>query len=536
MNWPLARKYRPRRFDEVVGQEHITMALRNAFRKNRIGQAYLFHGPRGTGKTTCARILARVLNCENPSEAGEPCLSCASCQTFDEGRSVNIYELDAASNSSVDDVRALIEQVNYPPSSGQYKVYIIDEVHMLSQSAFNAFLKTLEEPPAHVVFILATTEKQRILPTILSRCQVFDFRRVAVTAIVNRLDEILRVEGITFSEEALYAIAEQADGIMRDALTIADRVVSGTDGELTAEAVYRLLGVPPATAFFELWNAIVSKDIASALKHVSALLDAGYDEGLVFKGLRWHIRHLLMASDPATQDLIQLPPSVKDRMVHQSQRSDPMLLVNALHVTSEMEGRLMRSLVPRLHLETAILKLIYLQDIVYPMPIEPEDREALEGKRQTAPFVPSESVQSSLPIPKDTANPQGPSFSSSSSPANVKTPTDRKKGTPTDPTSWKSLWEGFQQTVTEGPLQQVINTSEVTFTAGKKVVIWVDPGWSRRVQDALDRYLLRHARKGYQWQVVEREHTTAQQLLETLVTRYPAVRRLHDELGLTSLK
>ncbi len=536
MTRALARKYRPRRFAEVVGQEPITEALRTAFRKGRIGQAYLFHGPRGTGKTTCARILARVLNCEHPTPEGEPCLECRSCRSFDEGRSVNIYELDAASNSSVEDIRTLIEQVHYPPSSGKYKVYIIDEVHMLSQSAFNAFLKTLEEPPAHVVFILATTEKHRILPTILSRCQVFDFRRVAVPRIVERLRQVLDSEGVEAADEALYAIAEQADGIMRDALTLADRIISGADGPLTADVVYRLLGVPPVDTFFALWEAILQRDVEAAFDHIHRLVQQGYDEALIFRGLRWHIRHLLLAARPRTQELLQLAPSVVERLIRQAQDVDPLYLVNALHTTGEMEGRLARSLVPRLHLETAVLKLIYLQDIVAPVPAKRSSVEPPPGRSPggfSAQKRSDKGATPSAPRTESRASPSGGAAPAEGPPAPKAAPsTSAPSSQGLDPTSWRDLWAGFVATL-EGGFQKAAQAAEVTSADDQAVQVVVDPGWGGRLEEKLKRYLLRTARKSYEWRVVERKRATAREKLDELAERHPVAKRLRDGLGLS---
>ncbi len=526
----LARKYRPRRFSEVVGQAHITDALRMAVRKGRVGQAYLFHGPRGTGKTTCARIMARVLNCEHPTAEGEPCLACPSCEAFEAGQSVNIYELDAASNSSVEDIRSLIDQVQYPPSSGKYKVYIIDEVHMLSQSAFNAFLKTLEEPPVHAVFILATTEKHRILPTILSRCQVFDFRRLAPERIVARLRQILEREGIEANPEALYAIAEQSDGIMRDALTITDRIIGGLEGPLTEEKVYHLLGVPPIRRFFELWEHIVAKDMPGALARVADFLHEGYDETMLFRGLRWHIRHLLMALRPETARLIQQAPSVVEKYRQQAEGLSALYLTNALNTTSAMEGRLARSVVPRLHLETAILKLIYLQDVVQPTVAEapPPAAPASPPSKETPPSAPSEPAPEK-PAPAS-ASPENTGGQKPSPPDASSSPARETPPSSSDDHYWRTLWQGF---VAELPRRlQFLKKTTPVFEPPGTVTIHVPPGYKTTVEKLLNQYNIRHARRQYQWTVVEEARLSPDRRMALLKEQDPAFGRLADGLGL----
>lgn len=295
-----ARKYRPITFDTVVGQASLTTTLKNAIAADRLAHAYLFCGPRGVGKTTCARIFAKTINCLNPREDGESCGECESCKAFDEGRSMNIHELDAASNNSVEDIRELIKQVQIPPQIGRYKVFIIDEVHMLSSQAFNAFLKTLEEPPSYVIFILATTEKHKILPTILSRCQVYDFSRMTAENTIDHLRHVAEKEGYTAEDEALQLIAEKADGGMRDALSIFDQMVSFTGGELTYEKVCSSLNVLSTEYYFRLTDHFLEQNIPACMLIFNEILSKGFDGGNFIAGMANHMRQLIVAKDEST--------------------------------------------------------------------------------------------------------------------------------------------------------------------------------------------------------------------------------------------
>ncbi|MBR6460087.1 MAG: DNA polymerase III subunit gamma/tau, partial [Actinomycetaceae bacterium] len=300
-----ARKYRPLTFSSVVGQGAIATTLKNAIQSGKLAHAYLFCGPRGVGKTTCARIFAKTINCMNPQPDGEACGQCESCLAFQEQRSMNIHELDAASNNSVDDIRSLIEQVRIPPQIGRYKVFIIDEVHMLSTAAFNAFLKTLEEPPAHAIFILATTEKHKILPTILSRCQIYDFQRMSVDNIVSHLSHVAQEEGYTVEPEALNIIAQKADGGMRDALSIFDQVVSYTGGQITYQRVIENLNVLDYDYYFRLVDLMLEQKIPDAMLLYNEILGKGFDGGPFISGLASHLRDLLVSRDPATTVLLE---------------------------------------------------------------------------------------------------------------------------------------------------------------------------------------------------------------------------------------
>ncbi|RYF86517.1 MAG: DNA polymerase III subunit gamma/tau, partial [Chitinophagaceae bacterium] len=301
-----ARKYRPQTFDTVVGQAHITTTLKNAIRNQQLAHAFLFCGPRGVGKTTCARILAKTINCENPSVEGEACNTCHSCVSFNEGTSLNIHELDAASNNSVDDIRSLVEQVRFPPQAGKYKVYIIDEVHMLSSSAFNAFLKTLEEPPPYAIFILATTEKHKILPTILSRCQIFDFKRITINDTVEHLEEICGKESIKAEKAGLQVIAQKSEGCMRDALSIMDKIVSFTNGELTYHNTLEHLNILDADYYFKLIDSMEQQDLAGALLLFDDINRKGFEGDMVMNGFAEFIRNLLVCKDEKVAALLEV--------------------------------------------------------------------------------------------------------------------------------------------------------------------------------------------------------------------------------------
>lgn len=352
-----ARKYRPATFDTVVGQEAVTGTLKNAIRTGHLAQAFLFTGPRGVGKTTCARILARTINCENLGPDQETCGECAPCKTFEEGHSLNIFELDAASNNSVDDIRNLILQVSIAPQVGTRKVYIIDEVHMLSSAAFNAFLKTLEEPPSYAIFILATTEKHKILPTILSRCQVFDFRRISVADIARHLAGIAEKEGIEAEPQALHVIAQKADGGLRDALSIFDQLVSFTGHRLTYQDVVKNLNVVDHDHYFRITDSMTNGDIADCLVGFNGILQQGFDGHLFITGLSRHLRDLLVSQDPRTLPLLEVSNDLAIRYAEQSQRVSRSLLVRALERLGQVDVQYKSSKEPRLLAELAFMQL-----------------------------------------------------------------------------------------------------------------------------------------------------------------------------------
>ena len=356
-----ARKYRPQIFSTVVGQSHITTTLKNAIKNNQLAHAFLFCGPRGVGKTTCARILAKTINCETRTKDGEACNSCNSCVSFDAGTSLNIHELDAASNNSVDDIRSLVEQVRFAPQAGKYKVYIVDEVHMLSSSAFNAFLKTLEEPPPYAIFILATTEKHKILPTILSRCQIFDFKRITNNDTVEHLQEICEKESITAEKTALHVIAQKSEGCMRDSLSILDKIVSFTNGAVTYKNTLEHLNILDEDYYFQLLDFVQQQDLSSALLMFDEINRKGFEGDLVLNGFAEFLRNLLVSRDPKVAMLLEVAEDFKQKYLQIAQKISPAFIVSALNILNEAEINYKQARNKRLHVELTIIKLSYLQ-------------------------------------------------------------------------------------------------------------------------------------------------------------------------------
>ena len=357
-----ARKYRPATFDSVVGQRALTTTLKNSIKNGKLAHAYLFCGPRGVGKTTCARIFAKAINCLNPKEDGEACGECESCQAFNEQRSMNIHELDAASNNSVDDIRELCKQVMIPPQIGRYKVFIIDEVHMLSASAFNAFLKTLEEPPSYVVFILATTEKHKILPTILSRCQVYDFARMTIQSTVDHLAYVAQKEGYTADPDALNLIAQKADGGMRDALSIFDQMVSFAGGNLTYESVCKNLNVLSSDYYFRLTDLFLENKVEDCLLLFNEVLQKGFDGGNFIDGLAKHLRDLLVSRDPQTIPLLEVSEQAHERYREQAKRCQPKFLFRAIKLCNDCNQAYRTSRNKRLQVEICLIQAAQLTE------------------------------------------------------------------------------------------------------------------------------------------------------------------------------
>ncbi|MCF2550655.1 DNA polymerase III subunit gamma/tau [Bacteroides caecigallinarum] len=352
-----ARKYRPATFDTVVGQRALTTTLKNAIANNKLAHAYLFCGPRGVGKTTCARIFAKTINCLSPKPDGEACNECESCKAFNEQRSYNIHELDAASNNSVEDIRSLIEQVRIPPQIGKYKVYIIDEVHMLSTAAFNAFLKTLEEPPHHAIFILATTEKHKILPTILSRCQIYDFSRISVTDTVEHLQGVAQKEGIDVEPEALTVIAQKADGGMRDALSIFDQVTSFSNGHITYKSVIENLNVLDYEYYFKLTDYILENKVSECMLLFNEVLKKGFDGNHFITGLSSHFRDLLVSRDEQTLQLLEVGASIRERYKAQAQKCEQKFLYKAMKLCNDCDLNYRQSKNKRLLVELTLIQL-----------------------------------------------------------------------------------------------------------------------------------------------------------------------------------
>jgi len=359
-----ARKYRPQNFSTVVGQSHITTTLKNSILNNHLAHAFLFCGPRGVGKTTCARILAKTINCTKVTKEGEACNTCDSCVSFEKGASLNIHELDAASNNSVDDIRTLVEQVRFAPQAGKYKVYIVDEVHMLSASAFNAFLKTLEEPPPFAIFILATTEKHKILPTILSRCQIFDFRRINSNDTVLHLEEIVGKEKIKAEKNALQLIAQKSEGCMRDALSILDKIVSFSNGALTYENTLEHLNILDEAYYFKLLNHLTTQDLTSAMLLYDEINQKGFEGDMVLYGLAGFIRNILVCKDPASAHLLESIEGWREQYINTANTTSTPYLISALNILNESEIQFKMARNKRLHVELALIKLNFLQQAI----------------------------------------------------------------------------------------------------------------------------------------------------------------------------
>ena len=384
-----ARKYRPATFDMVVGQDTITNTLKSAIKNGHLAQAYLFCGPRGVGKTTCARIFAKTINCINLKENGEACDKCESCLSFNTLRSFNIHELDAASNNKVEDIRSLNDQIRIPPQIGKYSIYIIDEVHMLSSSAFNAFLKTLEEPPSHAIFILATTEKHKIIPTILSRCQIFDFNRIRIEDIVGRLMYVARNESVTAEEDALHTIAQKADGALRDALSIFDQIVSLCGKNITYKDVINNLNVLDYEYYFTTVNAAIEGNVSLILTTFNEILEKGFDGHNFISGLNSHLRDLLVSKDESTLRLLEAAPSIKQRYLHQTRLCPVDFLYKALDLGSNCDISYKNNKNPRLHIELCLIKLCLIMAESRDTAEKKKSDEIELTKPEKEPLVPS---------------------------------------------------------------------------------------------------------------------------------------------------
>jgi len=452
-----ARKYRPQTFSTVVGQPSITNTLKNAIVHNQLAQAFLFCGPRGVGKTTCARILAKTINCENLSPEGEACDHCPSCTSFNENASFNIYELDGASNNSVDDIRSLVDQVRIPPQMGKYKVYIIDEVHMLSASAFNAFLKTLEEPPSYAKFILATTEKHKILPTILSRCQIFDFRRISVDVIASYLHFVAEKEQINASEDALHIIAQKADGAMRDALSIFDQLVSFAGDTLTYETVLENLNVLDYEYYFRITEKILSNSIGDVLLILNEILEMGFDGQHFITGFGEHLRNLLVCKDPGTVKLLETAPNVRQRFQEQAGACPADLLLKFLDINNRCDLNYRISNNKRLHLELALMQMCTLNQLEVPA----------DQKKQPSKAEPPPPVSPPPPPPpsaKPKTEPSAPRQYSGNIPGTISIkPPAKKEGPETAPANEK------ETTAQISPFtEEMLTTQWKTFAAGLK--------------------------------------------------------------------
>ncbi|MCA6486534.1 MAG: DNA polymerase III subunit gamma/tau [Chitinophagaceae bacterium] len=410
-----ARKYRPQNFSTVVGQSHITTTLKNAIRQQQLAHAFLFCGPRGVGKTTCARILAKTINCSNPTPEGEACNTCNSCVSFEAGTSLNIYELDAASNNSVDDIRELVEQIRFAPQAGRYRVYIIDEVHMLSASAFNAFLKTLEEPPAHAIFILATTEKHKILPTILSRCQIFDFKRITQADTVAHLEEIAEKEHIQAEKAALQLIAQKSEGCMRDSLSILDKMVSFTGGEVSYQHTLEHLNILDEDYYFRFHELLMQENLSGVLLLYDEIHRKGFEADMVLNGFASFYRNLLVSKDPATAAILDVMEGMQEKFAAVADKTDSSFMLSALNIISTAEIEIRQARNKRLHIELALIKLNFLHQAIE---LSTDQQQVIKKKRIDGPvLIKKRAIQSLSPV-QDTT----PVASGTSTPAVVSPP------------------------------------------------------------------------------------------------------------------
>ena len=449
-----ARKYRPSTFRSVVGQKSLTTTLKNAIQSNKLAHAYLFCGPRGVGKTSCARIFAKTINCLNPTADGEACNACESCRAFNEQRSYNIHELDAASNNSVDDIRTLIDQVRIPPPIGKYKVFIIDEVHMLTTAAFNAFLKTLEEPPHHALFILATTEKHKVLPTILSRCQIYDFSRISIADMVEHLQYVSSQEGVTAEPEALNVIAQKADGGMRDALSIFDQVVSFTNGNITYQAVIDNLNVLDYEYYFRLTDAILSGNVRASLLILNEILGKGFDGQNIITGLAGHFRDLLVCRDESTWVLFEVGASIRERYKEMAKHCPDQLLFKAIELANTCDLNYRASRNKRLLLELTLIQLCQLTQVA----VDDKKKALIEPIAGTNPS--SQAVNSGQPqqppqAPSVTAAAGAPQVMSTHMPSSVPAPPPSTAPNPARKTA-RPMGISMKEIGVEKPKQQTV--------------------------------------------------------------------------------
>ena len=449
-----ARKYRPSTFRSVVGQKSLTTTLKNAIQSNKLAHAYLFCGPRGVGKTSCARIFAKTINCLNPTADGEACNACESCRAFNEQRSYNIHELDAASNNSVDDIRTLIDQVRIPPPIGKYKVFIIDEVHMLTTAAFNAFLKTLEEPPHHALFILATTEKHKVLPTILSRCQIYDFSRISIADMVEHLQYVSSQEGVTAEPEALNVIAQKADGGMRDALSIFDQVVSFTNGNITYQAVIDNLNVLDYEYYFRLTDAILSGNVRASLLILNEILGKGFDGQNIITGLAGHFRDLLVCRDESTLVLFEVGASIRERYKEIAKHCPDQLLFKAIELANACDLNYRASRNKRLLLELTLIQICQLTQVA----VDDKKKALIEPIAGTNPS--SQAVNSGQPqqppqAPSVTAAAGAPQVMSTHMPSSVPAPPPSTAPNPARRTA-RPMGISMKEIGVEKPKQQTV--------------------------------------------------------------------------------
>ena len=555
-----ARKYRPQTFESVVGQQALTATLQNAIRQNHLAHAYLFCGPRGVGKTTCARIFAKTINCLNPQNGYDACNECESCKAFNEQRSFNIHELDAASNNSVDDIRSLIDQVRIPPQIGKYSVYIIDEVHMLSAGAFNALLKTLEEPPSYAIFILATTEKHKVLPTILSRCQVYDFNRITVPDTIAYLQKVEANEGITVGEEALNVVAQKADGGMRDALSIFDQLVAFCGSTITYERTIEVLNVLNTDYYFSLVDKALAHDVPGVLMLLNDVLNHGFDAGHFVTGMAQHLRDVLVSKDPQTVKLLETSEAIRTRYAEQAKRCHPIWLFQALDIlnTCDINYRTARN--KRLTVELALVKLCQL-GVAQNIPTQAsQPSQVSQPKQPSAPSQPSAPVQPAptANAPKEPVIPSIPKMpkislglgkkkeeSPAPAPTSPSTPTPQEESNrPFTADQLRDAWVGLAAIHTDEPrLKQLIESYIPRLIDEQTAEIQMPNPWQmdqmRKAMPQLARQLRETLHNSQlHIQLVQAEYTqeqmafTAEEKYKVMVEQNPALAQLKERLNL----
>ncbi|MBO4250024.1 MAG: DNA polymerase III subunit gamma/tau [Paludibacteraceae bacterium] len=565
-----ARKYRPQTFESVVGQQALTQTLQNAIRQNHLAHAYLFCGPRGVGKTTCARIFAKTINCLNPQNGFDACNECESCRAFNEQRSFNIHELDAASNNSVEDIRSLIDQVRIPPQIGKYSVYIIDEVHMLSAGAFNALLKTLEEPPSYAIFILATTEKHKVLPTILSRCQVYDFNRITVPDTIAYLQSVAQKEGISAEEEALNVVAQKADGGMRDALSIFDQLVAFCGNTITYERTIEVLNVLNVDYYFRLVDNALQHDVAAALLLFNDVLNHGFNAANFVTGFAQHLRDVLVSKDPQTLPLLETSEAIKQRYARQAQQCTPVWLFQALDIlnTCDINYRTARN--KRLTVELALVKLCQLgvqQNLPAAQPVVntgSRDHVTTKPTPQPAPITnnqspitntPKESAPVSIPKMPKIGLAFGPKKETPTAGSDLQEPTANSQqptaNSPQEETNrpftadqLRDAWVGLAATHTEElRLKQLMENYIPKLKADNTAEIQMPNPWQmKEMQKALPTLLIQMRQKLHnkdlQITVIQEEYTqeqmafTAEEKYAVMVEQNPALAQLKEKLDL----
>ena len=555
-----ARKYRPQTFESVVGQQALTATLQNAIRQNHLAHAYLFCGPRGVGKTTCARIFAKTINCLSPKNGYDACNECESCKAFNEQRSFNIHELDAASNNSVDDIRSLIDQVRIPPQIGKYSVYIIDEVHMLSAGAFNALLKTLEEPPSYAIFILATTEKHKVLPTILSRCQVYDFNRITVPDTIAYLQKVAANEGITVGEEALNVVAQKADGGMRDALSIFDQLVAFCGSTITYERTIEVLNVLNTDYYFSLVDKALAHDVPGVLMLLNDVLNHGFDAGHFVTGMAQHLRDVLVSKDPQTVTLLETSEAIRTRYAEQAKRCHPVWLFQALDIlnTCDINYRTARN--KRLTVELALVKLCQL-GVAQNIPTQAsQPSQVSQPKQPSAPSQPSAPVQPAptANAPKEPVIPSIPKMpkislglgkkkeeSPAPAPTSPSTPTPQEESNrPFTADQLRDAWVGLAAIHTDEPrLKQLIESYIPRLIDEQTAEIQMPNPWQmdqmRKAMPQLARQLRETLHNSQlHIQLVQAEYTqeqmafTAEEKYKVMVEQNPALAQLKERLNL----